>query len=998
MGRAPPKFDISIAGDEQEQSRIQLEKNLLHTDLSLHLSSTHDDFSVENPRHHSSVSAPFSAFNSIDPSRDALDMDEGISQLHAWSYRTGEDDEGVRPFVGGETLSTAAHHASALTLSAGLAGRGERRDISLSGAEYDPDRPLQDLIAGMGSQFSLLGADQAPSRHASNSMPIDPRIVDSMTEFNRVLSTQQARAAARHVRSPRSEQSTSSSSSELDTPDPTSKPKLSDALSHLMLSPKRPRSPALRPRSASHTYAPAQRPIPSSSRFESQQPPQSHHLNARSSSLRTVQPDVGEGEPTPRPRKIKPHMPPDNALRPPTPSTANSHFTRLARGLAREIEVEQSRWHAPVEIEGLSHVGPKESGPTQSALRTKAIPPNAFVGSSNAKQKLVQLPDVTGLTVAVESPAKGQSHQSYGNIGKESEDPNGHARLQQAMNLLQKKIAHLDTENHTSRKRMKELEHELDVCRQDVERQRTLVAQREDLLVRQQRMEAADSRTKGKARAIEDARVEQKRYKQSVEEKKALESLIATLRSHMARLTSELATHKALLDELRTLREADKSTLRQKVREVDLLRREVEKIAGEVEVLKGVVEEGLRERRERSLSNSHDGPQDHGPDASQEGNLDNSELGEGQDEDEDGSPNSQRDADDYEIEDVQPALARRALLERTIRTDHATFGSTPMTGNVGHTRRYVDHDEVERISVELEERRSERSRSSSRLGSSLSSNGSHRAPSVASSIASARSSRIVESPVERAATPDSIHRWERVSSPPPAVQVSRPSAPTPAHAARERPPAGETPFPQIRGARLERMFFSAPEHNAKTCTVCHRRRHYEAPQRPLWYPASKGRRVTVADVGEEDEGFEEGSIADGERGHGATMNLDFLDKGSGSDKLPPQTVLVRVLRELEDDFTHYKGIYTELADQYKVMDPASNVVKRNVLAQHLREVIDVLEQRGDQIASLYDLLTFEDKPVARSVVPEKDCSKHHTAPTRSERTRQAGSRKRLTFA
>jgi hypothetical protein len=27
------------------------------------------------------------------------------------------------------------------------------------------------------------------------------------------------------------------------------------------------------------------------------------------------------------------------------------------------------------------------------------------------------------------------------------------------------------------------------------------------------------------------------------------------------------------------------------------------------------------------------------------------------------------------------------------------------------------------------------------------------------------------------------------------------------------------------------------------------------------------------------------------------------------------------------------------------MDAASNVVKRNVLAQHLREVIDVLEQR-----------------------------------------------------
>ena len=381
----------------------------------------------------------------------------------------------------------------------------------------------------------------------------------------------------------------------------------------------------------------------------------------------------------------------------------------------------------------------------------------------------------------------------------------------------------------------------------------------------------------------------------------------------MARLTSELATHKALLDELRTLREADKNTLRQKVREVDLLRREVEKIAGEVEVLKGVVEEGLRERRERSLSNSHDGSQDHGLDASLEGNIGNARTGErrgGDDDDEDVNPNSQQDADDYEIEDVQPALARRALLERTIRTDQATFGSTPMMGTVGHTRRYVDHDELERISVELEERRSERSRSSSRLGSSLSSNGSHRAPSVASSIGSARSSRLAEFPAERATTPDIIHKHrQRVSSPPPAAPIlpgSRPCAPTPMHAVRERQPSGETPFPQIRGARLERMFFSAPEHNAKTCTVCHRRRHHVGAQRPLWYPASKGHEVTVADAGE-DEGFEEGSIADGERGERAAINLDFLDKGSRSDNLPPQTVLVRVLRELEDDFTHYKG-------------------------------------------------------------------------------------------
>jgi hypothetical protein len=90
------------------------------------------------------------------------------------------------------------------------------------------------------------------------------------------------------------------------------------------------------------------------------------------------------------------------------------------------------------------------------------------------------------------------------------------------------------------------------------------------------------------------------------------------------------------------------------------------------------------------------------------------------------------------------------------------------------------------------------------------------------------------------------------------------------------------------------------------------------------------------------------------------------------------------------------------------------------LAQHLREVIDVLEQKvsgvswfnlkhgahhicgqiqGDQIASLYDLLTFEDKPVARSVVPEKDPRKQEPVGLERTRTRPSGSRKRrLAFA
>jgi len=69
---------------------------------------------------------------------------------------------------------------------------------------------------------------------------------------------------------------------------------------------------------------------------------------------------------------------------------------------------------------------------------------------------------------------------------------------------------------------------------------------------------------------------------------------------------------------------------------------------------------------------------------------------------------------------VQPAVVRRALLECTIHTDCPTFRSTPMMGNIGHMRCYIDRDELKHISVELEEQ--------SRLGSSLSSNGLHCAP------------------------------------------------------------------------------------------------------------------------------------------------------------------------------------------------------------------------------------------------------------------------------
>jgi hypothetical protein len=166
-------LDISIPGDQQEHNRIQLENNLQNTDLSFRLSSASEDEeynhsnSIEYPRHNS-VPTTFPDFALLERrSRDHLD-DETHSLIHPWSYRTADDDEGINPF-GGETFSTAAHHASALTLSAGLGGGRARRDISLSGAEYDPDRPLRDMIDGVNSKISVFDLEPSKSQYQVSS-------------------------------------------------------------------------------------------------------------------------------------------------------------------------------------------------------------------------------------------------------------------------------------------------------------------------------------------------------------------------------------------------------------------------------------------------------------------------------------------------------------------------------------------------------------------------------------------------------------------------------------------------------------------------------------------------------------------------------------------------------------------------------------------------------------------------------------------------------------
>ncbi|KAK7464652.1 hypothetical protein VKT23_005859 [Stygiomarasmius scandens] len=1010
-----------IDGDEIEQHRIQLEHNLQDTEYSLHLSSRdgeEDHDSIEYPRHNSGPT-PFSDFSIIHRSFDG-------DTHHGWSYRTGDDDEGINPY-GQETLSTAAHHASALTISAGLGlgGRGARRDASISGAEYDPDRPLHNIINGVDSKLSLFDVEPSRSKYsAPGGLSLDPLVVDSTAELDRIL--QSGLAVPPSFRSRSSQVSSrSSEASSSDTEDLASRPKITDALRRVSFSPKRPRSPR-------SLHSPHHR----TSHLPESQSILNTSLHASSPLARATTLSEDGRNPTPRPRSqskranIFPayvQTQPEVRLQPPTPSSSQTKSTQKASSSSTERQRSGNRSLRHDEDDLLQNNAESESAATKRDPRQKSANLSAY--SQNSKSR-IHLPDVTGLTNVVESPAKaGLNHYLY----KGSNEPReAEVRLLSVMSAIQTKLEHLEEENSISRRRVRELEHELELCKREVAKERTRVLQKEDLILKNQRdleRAVADAKRnvkgKGKARDTStslyidpDASI---RYQEAVKEKKALEALISSLRSHLTRLTADLSSHQQLLEELRSLRESDVQAVKERSVEVSHLRNEVERLAGEVEVLRGVVEEGLRERRQaRENSQSQDASESIGQQQSLEETREESVEQESrqpsmeqEEEEEQLEEEEEQEQEEIEEEDETPvpfdpmsipgsSRDNVDLPDRTMRTDRATIGSapTPLTAS-----RFINEDELERIKADVEERRSERSHSVSQYNSQI------LAPSRSSSPALVQPKRVtVENAGEmdesfrnpsfsnasRPASPALSHRStssrnsdhqtsiRRVSAP-----ATRPAAPTPAHASthhkKARHPSAaadqsmdteETPFPQIRGERLEKLFFSAPEHKAETCTVCHRRKPpgNHRPTSPSWLPSRLGQRK--AEAGEdEDEGFAEGDDAEMETERERLAQEDkrrgkqrdfgpFKDSYEKRKNLPQQTVLARVIRELEDDFTHYKSVYVELADQYKDMDPVSDVPKRNFLARHLREVVDILEQKGDQIASLYDLLKFQDKPVA----------------------------------
>jgi hypothetical protein len=111
------------------------------------------------------------------------------------------------------------------------------------------------------------------------------------------------------------------------------------------------------------------------------------------------------------------------------------------------------------------------------------------------------------------------------------------------LNIVHNKIQQLEEENGISRRRVRELEMELEDCKRDVIRERTRLIEQEEMLKQQQ---AALRMAKGKARARDfsaDTSQLHERYKEVVEEKKGRCCMLYTAALHVEWFDSIRDTH-----------------------------------------------------------------------------------------------------------------------------------------------------------------------------------------------------------------------------------------------------------------------------------------------------------------------------------------------------------------------------------------------------------------------------------------------------------------------
>jgi hypothetical protein len=538
---------------------------------------------------------------------------------------------------------------------------------------------------------------------------------------------------------------------------------------------------------------------------------------------------------------------------------------------------------------------------------------------------------MTGITGLLGTPGKGDS---FDGIDKNAAPATAGAGVPSVLSSLQAHIRALQNENGVANHRIAELETECARARDEVR----------------------------EMQAGADARLSE-----VVNEKAALEELVASLRAHLARLSAELDAQKAALAELRHMRDTDVRA------DLATIKENIERLSREVARLNDVAEQGLLAR-----SNAR----------------------------------SQRSIR-VEALDLAEDVARVSADVRA-RESRATQTNLPSQMRQGiHATGAPDitllppSARAPRVANESEdEREGDVTRSptppSRRASSRASQVDALRPTSRQSQVDAFRPAR-EPAPVEEHATMIYVPARE---GPSPAAQraerelrrkerrdktrdATANHSGSSNHSRRSEGPA--SPFPSIR-AEDELSFFSErasprPKSRAEPVTRVPSGGSTRSARVPSGGSAGSA-RVASGGSTRPASRVPSGSSARSTSAAGATTHpaawpatttatgLPTLRAILDSPDVPPATVLARVIAELEADFAHYKSIYVELADQYKVLDAASAVAKRHVLAAHLKEVIDCLEHKADQVAALYSLMSVQDRPASPSAEPRALRSVH----------------------
>ena len=238
--------------------------------------------------------------------------------------------------------------------------------------------------------------------------------MDGTAELDQILQSGHEAAAASLAARLRPSGKSTSSGSDSDSSTRSSGPKLTEALHRVAaFSPKRPKSaqPMRAHSNQNQNQTRAAGPSTYAYQRSNSSPPQATFNDNEDEN----------GIPTPKPPSKRASVQrPEVIVQPPTPSTVGSKFTKMAKGLARDIEAEQrSIWGAAIrdgdkeeDIRAQSTVRERKGKSRGGGERNPFSDIGNALNSGMRNRKgtprapVVHLPDVTGLTSAVASPAK----------------------------------------------------------------------------------------------------------------------------------------------------------------------------------------------------------------------------------------------------------------------------------------------------------------------------------------------------------------------------------------------------------------------------------------------------------------------------------------------------------------------------------------------------------------------------------------------------------------